>query len=103
AWHLAEESHDAANREPRADFDLRPFLRRQIDRNERTETGLHIRQKKDEPVETAKAASRRHGRRGHRASFSAYHGVITIGWPTPYNVGLTMSGGRWAAKKLFPQ
>jgi hypothetical protein len=42
ARHLADQPDDAADRQHQADFDLGPFLRRQIDRDERTETGLDI-------------------------------------------------------------
>jgi len=36
-------------------------MRRQVDRNEGTESGLNVRQKKGEPVETANASARRCG------------------------------------------
>ena len=58
AGHLPDQSDDAADRQHKTDLDLGPFLRRQIDRNERTESGLHIREKEDEPVETAQALAR---------------------------------------------
>jgi hypothetical protein len=38
---------------------LGPFFRRQINRNKWTETGLHIGQKENEPVEAAQALARR--------------------------------------------
>ena len=43
---LAEQRHDAADRQHETDLDLRPFLRGQIDRDERAEAGLHVGEKK---------------------------------------------------------
>jgi hypothetical protein len=37
---------------------LRPFLRRQIDRDERTKAGLDVGKKEDEPVEAVLALRR---------------------------------------------
>ncbi len=54
---------ETADRQHKADLDLGPLLRRQIDRDERTETGLHVREKKDEPVEATQALPRRRWRR----------------------------------------
>ena len=59
ARHLPEQRHHAADRQHEADVDLRPFLRRQIDRDERAEPGLHVGDEEDEPVEAAQAAARR--------------------------------------------
>ena len=61
AGHLADQADDAADRQHEADLDLGPFLRRQIDRDERPEAGLHVGEKEDEPVEAALALAR--GRR----------------------------------------
>ena len=58
ARHLADQRDDAADRQHQADLDLRPFLRRQIDRDERPEAGLHVGEKEDEPVEAAQALAR---------------------------------------------
>jgi hypothetical protein len=55
AGHLPDQADQSADRQHKADFDLGPFLRRQIDSNEWPEAGLHIRQKEDEPVEAAQA------------------------------------------------
>ena len=63
ARHLPEQGHDAADRQDQADIDLRPFLRGQINRDERPETGLNVGHAEHEPVETAKTAARRCGRR----------------------------------------
>ena len=61
ARHLSDQADDAADRQHKADLDLGPFLRRQIDRDERPEPGLHIGEKEDEPVEAAQALARRSG------------------------------------------
>jgi len=61
ARHLADQPDQATDRQDKANFHLRPFLCRQIDRNERTKTGLHIRQKEDEPVKPAQAFPRGSG------------------------------------------
>ena len=53
ARHLPEQADDAGDRQYETDLDLRPFLRGQIDRHEGTETGLHIGEKEDKPVEAA--------------------------------------------------
>jgi hypothetical protein len=53
ARHLPHQSDQACRRQNQADVDLRPFLLGQIDRNERTEAGLHIGHEKDEPIKAA--------------------------------------------------
>jgi hypothetical protein len=58
AGHLPDQADQAADRQHKTDLDLGPFLRRQIDRNEWTEPGLHVCQKEDEPVEAAQALAR---------------------------------------------
>ena len=58
ARHLADQSDDAADRQHQSDLDLGPFLRRQIDRDERAEAGLDVGKEEDEPVETALALRR---------------------------------------------
>jgi len=58
AGHLPEQPDHAADRQHQADLDLSPFLRRQVDRDERTESGLHICEEENEPVETALALAR---------------------------------------------
>jgi hypothetical protein len=52
---LSEERHDATHREYQADFDLGPLLGGQIDRDERTESGLDVGEKEDEPIKPAAA------------------------------------------------
>ena len=59
AGHLPDQADDAADRQHETDLDLGPFLRREVNRDEWTEAGLHIRQKEDEPVEAAQALARR--------------------------------------------
>ncbi|MHC2369380.1 hypothetical protein ACVIQT_004028 [Bradyrhizobium diazoefficiens] len=59
ARHLPDQGDDAANRQHEADLALRPFLRRQIDRDEGAEAGLHVGEEEDEPVEAAQAPARR--------------------------------------------
>ena len=61
ARHLRDQRDEAGHGENKADVDLRPFLRGQIDRDERPETGLHVGDEEDEPVEAAQAASRGRG------------------------------------------
>ncbi len=79
AGHLPEQADDAADRQHKADLDLRPFLRSQIDRNERAEAGLNVGEKEDEPVEAALAFARRlwpaAGRRRQR------HNIAPTGGP----------------------
>src|SRR6202022_1252186 len=55
AGHLPDQSDHAADRQHKTDLDLRPLLRRQINRDEWTETGLNIREKEKKPVEAAQA------------------------------------------------
>ena len=42
ARHLPHQADDAADRQHETDVDLGPFLRGEIDRDERTEAGLHV-------------------------------------------------------------
>jgi len=56
---LARERHEAARGQDQPDIELRPSVCGQIDRDERTEAGLDVGEKKGEPVETARACSRR--------------------------------------------
>ena len=58
AGYLPYQADQAADRQHKTDLDLGPLLRRQINRNEWTEPGLHIRKKKNEPVEAAQALAR---------------------------------------------
>ena len=61
------DSHEPARRQDQADIELRPLMRSQIDRNERTESGLDVREEEGEPVETARTCLRRRTRcRGRR-------------------------------------
>ena len=55
AGHLAQQAREAADGEDQADVDLRPFLGRQIDREEGTEAGLDVGNEEGEPVEPALA------------------------------------------------
>jgi len=64
---VAEESVQAARRQDQADIELRPLMRGQIDRDERTKSGLDVRKEEREPVETARTCLRRRTRcRGRR-------------------------------------
>ena len=58
ARHLADQPDDAADRQHKANLDLGPFLRRQIDRDEWAKTGLDVGEKEDEPVKAALALRR---------------------------------------------
>jgi len=53
AGHLPDQADQPADRQHKTDFDLGPFLRGQIDRDEWSEPGLYVGQKEDEPVEAA--------------------------------------------------
>jgi hypothetical protein len=59
AGHLAGERHEPARGQNQPDIELGPSLRGQIDRDERTETGLDVGEKEGEPVEAARACPRR--------------------------------------------
>ena len=59
ARHLAQQRHDARRRLHKADIELRPALPGEVDRHERAETGLHVGDEEDEPIEPAQAARRR--------------------------------------------
>jgi len=56
---LARERHEPARGQDQPDVELRPSMRGQIDRNERTEAGLDVGEEKGEPVEAARACARR--------------------------------------------
>ena len=58
AGHLPHEAGNAADRQDEADVDLRPFLRRQVDRQEGAEAGLEIGDEEGEPIQSALARSR---------------------------------------------
>ena len=62
-----DQRDEARGREHQADVDLRPFLRGEIDRDERPEAGLHVGDEEDEPVEPAQAARATDARRLARA------------------------------------
>ena len=59
ARHLSEQADQAPDREHEADIDLGPRHRREIDRDERPETSLHIGDEEHEPVEAVLARLRR--------------------------------------------
>jgi hypothetical protein len=52
---LPDQADNATDREHEADLRLSPFLRGQIDRDERTESRLDVGKEKNEPVEAAQA------------------------------------------------
>jgi hypothetical protein len=54
AGHLTGQRHQATSGKDQADVDLRPRMRRQVDRDERTKSGLDIGKKEAEPVEPAR-------------------------------------------------
>jgi hypothetical protein len=60
---LRNEGHETGRGENKADIDLRPFLGGEEYRDEGAETGLHVGNEEDEPIEAAQAASRRRQRR----------------------------------------
>jgi len=57
-------------------------LRGEINRNKRSETGLDVGNKEDEPIETAEAACRRCQRRFRSARLTKCRGRGFIGAPT---------------------
>jgi hypothetical protein len=59
---LSDQGDETGGGEHKSDIDLRPFLRGEKDRDERPETGLHVGDKENEPVEAAQAARRRRQR-----------------------------------------
>ena len=63
ARHLSDQRDETGGGEDEADIDLCPFLRCEKDRDERSEAGLHVGDKKDEPVEATQTARRRRERR----------------------------------------
>ena len=62
AGHLTGQRDEAARGQDQADIELRPLMRGQIDRNERTKAGLDVREEEGEPVETARTCLRRRTR-----------------------------------------
>ena len=56
--HLSDQGDKTANGEDEANIDLRPFLAREIDGDERPEAGLDIGDKEDKPIETPPAPRR---------------------------------------------
>ena len=62
AGHLPGQRDKPGYRQNQTDIGLCPFLCSQIDREERSKSGLDVGDAEDEPVETAKAALRRRGR-----------------------------------------
>jgi hypothetical protein len=56
---LAGERHQSAGGQNKADVELGPGVRGQIDRDERTEAGLDVGEEKGEPVKPARARARR--------------------------------------------
>jgi hypothetical protein len=59
AGHLTSERHQSAGSQNKADIELRPGVRSQIDCDERTEAGLEVVEEKREPVKAARARARR--------------------------------------------
>jgi hypothetical protein len=59
AGHLTSERHQSAGGQNKPDVELGPGVRRQIDRDERTEAGLDVGKEKGEPVKAARARARR--------------------------------------------
>jgi hypothetical protein len=66
---LSDQRDEAADGKHKTDLDLGPFLRCQVNRDEWTESGLHIREKKDEPIKSAQALARGSSRRRRRLRF----------------------------------
>src|SRR4249919_2738693 len=81
---------DRPDRQNETDVELRPRHRCQIGGNERPPPRLNIGDEKRKPIETAKAALRRHGSADLRlvlsfllAPMSAFRGKADIGWTCP--------------------
>ena len=98
---LTGQRRDAAGAENESDIALRPRLRCEIDRDERTESGLDVGEKEDEPVEPARTPAR--GFRPHLARCRRHEGLrpVAIGvikerWCCrEQRVTPASSGGRW--------
>jgi hypothetical protein len=56
---LTSERHQSAGGQNKADIELRPGVRSQINGDERTESGLEVVEEKREPVKAARARARR--------------------------------------------
>src|SRR5207248_1717080 len=78
--HLTDQPDYAADRQHQADLGLGPLLRREVNRDERSESGLHICQKEDEPVEAARALARGSCRRfvHHRLSYPSRNTIAAV-------------------------
>ena len=63
ARHLSDQRNEARRRLHEPDIDLGPALRGEINRDERPESGLHVGDEENEPIEPAQAALRRRERR----------------------------------------
>jgi hypothetical protein len=70
ARHLRNQGHETGRGKHETNVDLRPFLRGEKNRDERSKTGLYVGDKKDEPIESAQAAPRRRKRRLDRIGSS---------------------------------
>jgi hypothetical protein len=66
ARHLTRERHQSSSGQNKADIELRPGVRGQIDCDERTEAGLEVVEEEREPVKAARAPRRRIARCGRR-------------------------------------
>jgi hypothetical protein len=58
ARHLRRQGNEAPRRENKADVELRPLMRGEIDRDEWLKAGLHVGEKESEPIQPASAHSR---------------------------------------------
>ena len=59
AGHLPDQRDETGRRQNEPDIDLGPSLRGEIDRDERSESGLHVGDEENEPIEPAQAPPRR--------------------------------------------
>ena len=62
AGHLAGQGDKPSRGQDQPDIELRPLMRGQIDRDERTKPGLNVRKEEGEPVKTARTRLRRRTR-----------------------------------------
>ena len=81
--HLADQTDYAPDRQHQTDLGLGPLLGREVNRDERSESGLHICQKEDEPVEAARALARGSCRRfdHHQLSYPRRTTIAAVARP----------------------
>ncbi len=89
--HLARDTGDGAQGEGQADFDLGPFVRCEVNRNERAESGLDVGHEEVEEIERAPAAPLGGGQSGpHR--YGSFPGWADSALAAPEAGGAGLAG-----------